>query len=258
MDGRRRGQGGSRQHAACPPCPPGLWLVKAPSVSSRDGNRCCCSHLPLLPKQLCRVASLRHGAHLHLLRPALRAPGLPLQRDAHKRCVRWGTPRSLAKPRASSCSCSSSSPVCPKSACQHFTRRGESPNKGPAQELMASPLLGWVGECQGWVLAAPPVPGNVVWVGGAGSRVRFLIRGAAGTDTNWNQSQGPGSRCAHSALAAMAWTKLICAGGNAMSRPRQDAIGGLGGSIRPAHVSPSFFTFFPICKQPQLPQRAQH
>lgn len=150
------------------------------------------------------------------------------------------------------------SPVCPKSACQHFTRRGESPNKGPAQELMASPLLGWVGECQGWVLAAPPVPGNVVWVGGAGSRVRFLIRGAAGTDTNWNQSQGPGSRCAHSALAAMAWTKLICAGGNAMSWPRQDAIGGLGGSIRPAHVSPSFFTFFPICKQPQLPQRAQH
>lgn len=111
------------------------------------------------------------------------------------------------------------STVCPKSARQHFTRRGESPNKGPAQELMASLLLGRVGECQGWALAVPQVPGNV-WVGGAGSRASFLIRGAAGADINWNQSQGLGSRCSHSALTATARTKLICAGGNATSQPQ--------------------------------------
>lgn len=142
MDGRRRGHGGSRRHAVCPPCPPGLWLVKAPSVSSRAGNRCCCSHLPLLPKQLHRVASLHHGAHLRLLRPDPRAPGLPLQRDAHKRHVRGGTPRLLAKPRTSSSSCSSSFPLCAlssESGCQHFTRTGERQNKGPGQELMVTP-----------------------------------------------------------------------------------------------------------------------
>ena len=93
MNGRRPGAPRLPGARCMPlPFPPRLQLVKAPSLSSRAGNRCSCSHLLLLPKQLHSVACLRHGLRL----PLLREPCRGCSRAQHARLA-LGTEAASAK-----------------------------------------------------------------------------------------------------------------------------------------------------------------